>query len=100
MRLLSTIFASSLATIVLSAPLSQRDGAAGLSLAEIDQLAPQFGFQSGVNPTGTGDCDGAVTGSDGKPVKVPCDCPPPRDLFIQVSTMHICSIVMLSNLHV
>ena len=56
----------------------------GLSLAQIDALTPQFGFQSGVNPTGTGDCDGAVDGSDGKPIKIPCSCPPARDIFIQV----------------
>lgn len=56
----------------------------GLSLAQIDALTPQFGFSSGVNPTGTGDCDGAVNGADGKPIKVPCSCPPARDIFIQV----------------
>lgn len=60
--------------------------AAGLSISEIDALAPQLGFQAGVNPTGTGDCDGAVDGADGKPIKVPCTCPPSRDVFIQVRT--------------
>jgi len=45
-------------------------------------LVPDLGFTSGVNPTGTGDCDGAVNGSDGKPIKVPCSCPPSRDAFI------------------
>lgn len=57
----------------------------GLSLQQIDGLTPPFGFQSGVNPTGTGDCDGAVNGSNGRPIKIPCICPPPRDQFIQVS---------------
>ena len=56
-----------------------------LSLQEIDALTPEFGHDSNVNPTGSGDCDGAVNGSDGRPIKVPCACPPPRDQFIQVS---------------
>ena len=30
--------------------------------AEVAVLAPSLGFQSGLNPTGTGDCDGAVNG--------------------------------------
>jgi len=55
----------------------------GLSISQLDALTPQFGFQSGVNPTGTGDCDGAVNGADGKPIKIPCACPPPRDQFLQ-----------------
>lgn len=57
--------------------------AAGLSLSQIDALTPDLGFQSGANPTGTGDCDGAVNGADGKPIKIPCSCPPARDVFIQ-----------------
>jgi hypothetical protein len=85
------------ATIVSSTPITQRD---------VDEaLVPQFGFSAGVNPTGTslhpsesfrvadmrlytgtGDCDGAVNGTDGQPVKIPCSCPPDRATFIQVST--------------
>ena len=34
---------------------------------------------------GSGDCDGAVNGADGKPIKIPCDCPPSRDSFVQVN---------------
>jgi hypothetical protein len=34
--------------------------------------------------TGTGDCDGAVKGANGQPIKVPCDCPPDRATFIKV----------------
>lgn len=44
--------------------------------------APPLGHASGVNPTGTGDCDGAVNGADGKPIKVPCACPPAQDVYI------------------
>lgn len=36
--------------------------------------------------TGTGDCDGAVKGATGQPIKVPCDCPPDRATFIKVRT--------------
>jgi hypothetical protein len=36
--------------------------------------------------TDTGDCDGAVKGANGQPIKVPCDCPPDRVTFIKVRT--------------
>ncbi|KAI0247593.1 hypothetical protein BJV78DRAFT_1133043 [Lactifluus subvellereus] len=49
----------------------------------IDALAPPLGFTAGKNPTGTGDCDGAVNGADGKPIKVPCSCPPDQATFNQ-----------------
>ncbi|KAJ7043663.1 hypothetical protein C8F04DRAFT_1207499 [Mycena alexandri] len=39
-------------------------------------LVPQFGVSPGVNPTGTGDCDG-ING-----IKIPCSCPPDRNAFI------------------
>jgi len=39
-------------------------------------LVPDFGVSPGVNPTGTGDCDG-ING-----IKIPCSCPPSRDSFI------------------
>ena len=52
--------------------------------ATIKRLAPELGFKSGLNPTGTGDCDGAVKGADGKPIKVPCACPPPQDVYLNV----------------
>ncbi|KAH9968369.1 hypothetical protein BGW80DRAFT_1339434 [Lactifluus volemus] len=49
--------------------------------AQIVALAPQLDFTAGKNPTGTGDCDGAVNGADGKPIKVPCSCPPDQTTF-------------------
>jgi hypothetical protein len=72
--------------------------------AQIDALAPQLGFSAGKNPTGkgfeyplfkyrillirfflgTGDCDGAINGANGKPIKVPCSCPPDQATFNQV----------------
>lgn len=45
-------------------------------------LVPPFGLQAGLNPTGTGDCDGAVNDASGKPIKIPCSCPPPNDQFL------------------
>ena len=47
-------------------------------------LVPQFGLAAGLNPTGTGDCDG-ITNAAGHVVKIPCSCPPNRDVFIKVS---------------
>jgi len=68
------ISAAVLATSVSSVP-TKRD---------VDPaLVPQFGHAADVNPTGTGDCDGAVNGANGQPIKVPCSCPPDRDTFIQ-----------------
>jgi len=46
-------------------------------------LIPQFDHAAGLNPTGTGDCDG-VKNPAGIVVKVPCSCPPDRNQFIQV----------------
>jgi len=45
-------------------------------------LVPEFGHQAGLNPTGTGDCDG-IKNAAGQPIKVPCFCPPDRNSFIQ-----------------
>jgi len=56
----------------------------GLDADTIRSLAPELGFNSGVNPTGNGDCDGAVDGADGRPIKIPCSCPPPQDVYLDV----------------
>jgi len=45
-------------------------------------LVPEFGRAAGINPTGTGDCDG-ITNAAGVVVKVPCSCPPDRASFLQ-----------------
>ncbi|KZP26344.1 hypothetical protein FIBSPDRAFT_782267 [Athelia psychrophila] len=44
-------------------------------------LVPQFGLAAGLNPDGTGNCDG-INGANGKPILIPCACPPDRDTFI------------------
>jgi len=49
---------------------------------DVANLAPNLGFSAGVNPTGTGDCDGAVNGPTGAPIKIPCACPPSQGDFI------------------
>ena len=48
-----------------------------------EDLIPPFGVTPGVNPSGTGECDG-INGPTGKPIKIPCQCPPPREQFIAV----------------
>ena len=49
--------------VVSPAPVPTNNAAAGSPSADqIAALAPPLGFQSGLNPTGTGDCDGAVNG--------------------------------------
>jgi len=62
-----------------------------------DTLIPQFGFSSGVNPTGTGDCDGAVNGANSQPIKVPCDCPPDRATFIKDLNANVAAGHVLNN---
>lgn len=56
--------------------------AAAPPVSQVAALAPDLGHQSGLNPTGTGDCDG-VPGPNGVPVKIPCSCPPDRATFIR-----------------
>ena len=46
-------------------PVPANNAAAGApSAADVARLAPALGFTAGRNPTGTGDCDGAVNGKD------------------------------------
>jgi len=51
-------------------------------------LVPEFGHQAGLNPTGTGDCDG-ITNAAGQVVKIPCSCPPDRQSFIQALSQNV-----------
>lgn len=74
MRFISAIFATLSVAVAVSALPVKRD---------VDpSLVPEFGVQPGVNPTGTGDCDG-ITNAAGQVVKIPCSCPPDRDSFIR-----------------
>lgn len=56
-------------------------------------IVPDFGFESGVNPTGTGDCDGAP----GTNVKIPCFCPPPRDVMLKALNENIAAGHCVNN---
>ncbi|KAJ7805189.1 hypothetical protein B0H14DRAFT_3485363 [Mycena olivaceomarginata] len=69
MKFTSTLVFAVLALGVSAIPLEKR----GVNPA----LVPQFGVKAGVNPTGTGDCDGI------NKIKIPCSCPPSRDSFIK-----------------
>lgn len=60
-------------------------------------LVPDLGFTAGLNPTGTGDCDGAVNGADGKPIKIPCACPPDRDTFIKALSANVAAGKAVNN---
>jgi len=76
MKFINTIFVLSASLLSVSA------GPLKLSRRAVDPaLVPQFGLAAGINPTGTGDCDG-IPNAQGVPIKVPCSCPPDRDSFI------------------
>ena len=91
MKVVDTICLAALVASVFAAPTgnTRRQSASfnGLSFEQIDALTPPFGHDANVNPTGSGDCDGAVNGADGKPIKVPCACPPDRTVFINVTIL-------------
>ncbi|KAG2149292.1 hypothetical protein DEU56DRAFT_908985 [Suillus clintonianus] len=57
--------------------------------AQIATLAPPLGWQSGINPDGTGNCDGSVNGTNGKPILIPCQCPPDQTHYIANLTANI-----------
>ncbi|KAI4517855.1 hypothetical protein K525DRAFT_209938 [Schizophyllum commune Loenen D] len=79
-----------------ASPASVSSSATGTS-ANIDPaLVPDFGIEAGTNPTGTGDCDG-VAGADGKPVKIPCQCPPDKDTFIQSLSANVAAGFAVNN---
>ncbi|KAF9240053.1 hypothetical protein BU15DRAFT_46090 [Melanogaster broomeanus] len=57
--------------------------------AQIAALAPPLGWSSGINPDGTGNCDGAVNGTNGKPILIPCQCPPDQTHYISNLTANL-----------
>ena len=64
---------------LLSCPLTRfGGGAASLSPALTSAAA-----RLRPPPAPPGDCDGAVKGSNGQPIKIPCSCPPDRTTFLQ-----------------
>jgi len=72
MKFSTTLYAAALIATVSSIPIRR---------SVPDNLVPQFGRAAGINPSGTGNCDG-VNGPNGKPILVPCSCPPSRASFI------------------
>lgn len=84
MRLTLLLSLTTLALPAFSAPLEAKRQSGAPDVATITRLAPPLGFNAGLNPTGTGDCDGAVNDASGKPIKVPCACPPTPDVYIPV----------------
>jgi len=74
MKFASALFSTVLIVCVFSAPVKRDVN---------PSLVPDLGLQAGLNPTGTGDCDGAVLDkTTGQPIKVPCSCPPDRQTFL------------------
>jgi len=59
-------------------------------------LVPEFGLASGLNPTGTGDCDG-IAGANGQPIKIPCACPPDRASFLQSLNANLAAGKVVNN---
>lgn len=84
MKLTLLLSLTALALPAFSAPLELKRQSGVPDATTITQLAPDLNFTAGLNPTGSGDCDGAVNGADGKPIKVPCSCPPTPDVYIPV----------------
>jgi Fe-S cluster biogenesis protein NfuA len=60
------------------------------------ELVPDLGHQSGLNPTGTGDCDG-IPNAQGVPIKIPCSCPPDRASFIAALSENVDKGVAVNN---
>jgi hypothetical protein len=65
--------------------------------SSVAALAPSLGFKSGVNPTGTGDCDGVVNGPNGLPIKIPCTCPPDQASFISALETNVAAGHAVNN---
>jgi len=87
MRLASSFLFGSFIIVATAAPLKR----------DVDPaLVPDFGVQAGVNPTGTGDCDG-ITNDAGNVVKIPCSCPPDRDAFLQSLNANVAAKKVVNN---
>jgi len=88
MKFSTAIFSTAFIVTVASVPVKR----------DVDpNLIPDFGFAAGKNPTGTGDCDGAVNGADGKPIKIPCACPPDRQVFIDSLNKNVAAGKAVNN---
>jgi len=80
-----------------SAPAASATGAVTPSNVTLDEsLVPQFGVQAGVNPSGTGNCDG-IDGANGQPILIPCACPPDRTSFIDEMSANVAAGFVINN---
>jgi hypothetical protein len=59
-------------------------------------LVPEFGVEPGVNPTGTGNCDG-IKNAQGQVIKIPCSCPPDRNSFIESLNANVAAGHVVNN---
>jgi len=83
------------ATTAAAAPPAASSAAA--SSGGVDpSLVPQFGVQAGVNPDGTGNCDG-IDNASGQPILIPCSCPPDRNSFIQELSQNVAAGKVVNN---
>lgn len=86
----SAFLVSAVIASVSAAPLR-------LSRRAVDPaLVPDLGLQAGLNPTGTGDCDG-IPNAQGVPIKIPCSCPPDRQTFINALNANVAAGHAVNN---
>jgi hypothetical protein len=50
-----------------------------------------------LNPTGTGDCDGAVKNASGQVIKIPCSCPPSQADFVKALEANVAAGRVINN---
>ncbi|EGO19901.1 hypothetical protein SERLADRAFT_401213, partial [Serpula lacrymans var. lacrymans S7.9] len=60
-------------------------------------LVPPFGWQSGIDPDGTGNCAGAVNGTNGQPIQIPCQCPPNSTFFLASLNKNVAAGFVVNN---
>ncbi|KAF8817141.1 hypothetical protein BYT27DRAFT_6946210 [Phlegmacium glaucopus] len=90
----SVLALSAVISSVSAAPVLVRRS---LEKRDVDpNLIPQFDHAAGLNPTGTGDCDG-VPNAAGVPVKIPCSCPPDRNRFIDALNANVAAGHAVNN---
>jgi hypothetical protein len=68
-----------------------------VTAADIAHIAPDLGVKAPLPPTGFGDCEGPVNNAAGKPISVPCSCPPSREAFIAALTKDVLAGQAVNN---
>jgi hypothetical protein len=62
-------------------------------------LIPQFGVTPGIPLGNSASCTG-ITGANGQPIAIPCDCPPNRDQFIADLNANVAAGKCINNTEV